>query len=750
MCRGFVQYAVIVFVTDYVTSALNILHFMTVSLQNEMRWWVTVPEILMFLVLNPIAPALNCVLWMIMRLVESEPMIDHYKFLSKLTCLINGTFESPVQIILTLFFYITGRIQPPWQDSKEYVDSLGNKINFGSYIPVLSFALGWISLIKNVADSYHCNAPGDAFTVIAFILPNVLLRIFSYFSIFLWVREYIALLILIIFLLNLCLAAQLNPNQSGINLSSSSFCSIFCVVGMPNDPSLKGDASRRMEVDPQTLKRLTFFIALVSIPILIGSCWLAYLLPASVGMLQDVNIQFTTDQEFFLMVGPYTGLIYLSIISCLSFWAVFNNEKVPGCIKASLNCLIIMYTISGIVLSYWYFPQSPTAVVLTVENNNGGIELFDGYTFSTGITGMKQECQKELGNGNLTCGNTTMATAFAASRKALSVDDQRLVLLAPQSGSENYEALSKGRIKIFPPQSEELQIHLRRETTTCLHCHHNGSNACMNILSASKKKHCTDTCSRTLKTFKPFKKEMIEAFLKTDANSLGDSWVWDSRVVRRFGDLQPIEVEIQCSAPKHFFGTSECGSRSPDCKLVQLRCVGNERWIFADPVFCRHCQKDDDCKKINLGKCLKPKGIKSCIPQRLLVGRVGSCEDPIQELALLDPITLKLDSCKLPDLPKEIGKASIRVLGNEPVALNEKGQSFKLQHSPMKGMQWGKTDKSMKDPREYAADIVLKDGRRILSGGRTKSRQILNSVEILGEEGKCPANKFENEMTNVF
>ena len=81
------------FVTDYVTSILNIIHFMTISMQNTLKWYVKLPEMLVFLLLNPIAPAINCALWMIFRIADHDDMSTHYKFLSKLTCLINGTFE---------------------------------------------------------------------------------------------------------------------------------------------------------------------------------------------------------------------------------------------------------------------------------------------------------------------------------------------------------------------------------------------------------------------------------------------------------------------------------------------------------------------------------------------------------------------------------------------------------------------------------------------------------------------------------
>ena len=75
---------------------------------------------------------------MVFCFLEKEQMIEHYKFLSKLTCLINGTFVSPV---LTLFFFITGRIQPLWLNTTEMTDSHDNKISMGS---VISFSLGWI------------------------------------------------------------------------------------------------------------------------------------------------------------------------------------------------------------------------------------------------------------------------------------------------------------------------------------------------------------------------------------------------------------------------------------------------------------------------------------------------------------------------------------------------------------------------------------------------------------------------------
>jgi hypothetical protein len=287
--RGFGQEALIVFIMDYATSALYILHFMTVSLQNKMTWWVTALEILMFLVLNPIAPAISCAMWMIFRIVENDQMIQHFRFLSKLTCLINGTFESPVQIIVMLFFFVTGRIQPPWRDTTEYTDSLGNSINLGVYLSVMSFCCCWVSLIKNVTDSYQSSTFTDVLTVIAFVLPNVLFRIFSYTILAVRVHEWIFVPIVLLLIINMIIGSCLRPDQEGINVFSSSFCSIFCVVALPKDPTIKEDKGVT-EMDPGTLKKMTLLITSVSLPVIIGLTWTAHILQETIK--QDMNIPF--------------------------------------------------------------------------------------------------------------------------------------------------------------------------------------------------------------------------------------------------------------------------------------------------------------------------------------------------------------------------------------------------------------------------------------------------------------------------
>ena len=698
---------------------------MTISTQNSLC--VTISEILIFLILNPLAPAINCALWMGFRILDNEEMSDHYRFLSKLTCLINGTFESPVQIILTLFFFITGRIQSPWQDTTEITDSLGNRISFGSYISLISFSLCWVSLIKNVTDSYQCGGLGDFLSVIAFVLPNVLFRIFSYTTLFVLVREWTFAAILLILVLNFFIGSHLKPHERGINLYSSTFCSIFCVVGMPNHP--RGATDRSIEVDHGTLKKITLSITIVSIPIIVGSCALAYILPAKLGMMQDVvNFPFTAEQEFFLMIVPYAGLVVLSLISCIFFGIIFNNKRVPGCIKTCLNILTIGATISGLVVTILYFPPSPTSVVLTVEKDNGGKEIFEGFIFSPGKV-VDSRCHVERANGSnimLTCSNMTILADFANGRR--NIHSMKMIVLDPESDKNIiYEDLDGKTISLYLVESESLHSDL--EAAVCLECHHPSSNVCKNIISASNRIQCTSTCSHVPQTFKPLTKRTVETFLSMESmnRTMDQTLFWIEKLQRK---RQTRDIEVVCKTPSHFFereGTADCsGSSVDDCRVMQAMCMGNDKWELKSSSQCRRCKNDEECIGIGKGnECTE--GV--CVKKLMVVGLSQEESTEFHELSLFDPKTLKTDTCKIPSIERN---TKIIFNNNVPHAIRSDGTPFRLEQG-----KWNQIDRLKKVARKEYAATILRDGGWLMSGGRPYKRtEELDSTKILRKFGR--------------
>ena len=492
---------------DYATSFLNILHLMTANVQSKVSGLITFSEILMFLLLNPIAPAISCLLWMIFRILENKKMIQHYNFLSRLSCLINGTFESPAQMVLVLFFFITGRLQLPWNRETEIQeDVFGNKINLGYQLSIISFVFCWISLVKTASDSYQCNKVMDTITVITFIIIQVLFRIFTYTAMVTQVLYYVALPISMIFLLNIFIGSIWKPGQSGINLTTTALASIFCVVGMPEDPSVKPpemDANRL-----KTLKSLVLSTASITLPFLIAFSWLTYFLPA-LGMKVNINIPFTKEQQFFMMTFIYSGLIVLYITSCLTFAWIFNNKSVNNCVQCILNILMFGITIGFIVFSILLFPPFPSVVIVTVEQDNGGSQLFEGFTYQESLPPEGASCT--LTYSTLTCGNSSFIVEFVLNQRDLNLEDKRLVIIDQNPQAMNITNVLAGngsKVNMFTMFSQQMISYLN-DNSCKSKCNHERSNRCKNLLfTADRSNKCR------LKTAEALEKEKAKQHKK--------------------------------------------------------------------------------------------------------------------------------------------------------------------------------------------------------------------------------------------
>ena len=223
-----------------------------------------------------------------------------------------------------MYLIITGILIPPWKKSEIYHDSFGNPIKLGSWLYILSFSLGWLSLLKNVVDSFQCVELVDSLTVLTFVLPTVIFRVYSYVLLLTQVREWILSLLSLLFIVNFFITAQFAPDENGINISSTAFCSIFSVVSMCKDPTRK-ERLGITGMDVPTLKKMTLTITAVSLPLTAGACWAAYFVLPKYMNLGDPNSSLTFQQELYLLTYPYMGLLGLCGVSLLLFYYLFNR-----------------------------------------------------------------------------------------------------------------------------------------------------------------------------------------------------------------------------------------------------------------------------------------------------------------------------------------------------------------------------------------------------------------------------------------
>ena len=62
-----------------------------------------------------------------------------------------------MQLVLVVWFLITGRLELPWKANKMVCDTLGNCFDAGSWLPTVTFTLSWLSFAVKVVDIYQGN-----------------------------------------------------------------------------------------------------------------------------------------------------------------------------------------------------------------------------------------------------------------------------------------------------------------------------------------------------------------------------------------------------------------------------------------------------------------------------------------------------------------------------------------------------------------------------------------------------------------
>ena len=464
-------------------------------------------------------------------------------------------------------------------------------------------------------------------------------------------------------------------------------------------------------------------------------------------MKQDINIQLTNEQEHFLMVYAYSGLIGLSFVACLLFWIIFNNDFVPKWLKWCLNLMIVATTVCGIVLTTIYFPEPPTSVFLTAETHDGGVEIFEGFVYN--ITDLRDsECKIErAGDGQvlLKCASLSLVTRFTAKKNSFMNIQNEMILLHNPDNTEDriFEALNNTILNVFLGQNKEFQNQL--ETASCLqrlNCHYQDSqgyntNVCANIVVSNEKKYCPSTCTSVpTKIIEPLTTEKLNGLLEMVDHQRSKDPRWSFGNVKK-GTTK--DVPVLCEAPKHFFEAeqkSKCKSRGDnECQVKQVKCVGNNQWELNidSRNECRRCQKDKDCLKIEEGNICQD-GV--CLFEMLFRGMANHDAD-MWKFVLFDPSTSKETStCNIPALKDgSIKVARIRFIENDLYALRENGNLFSWDQNQK---QWISVAGSMAIARKRAATLSLQDGRWFVSGGMGKDSQgfeAVKSSEILTKLG---------------
>ena len=103
--------------------------------------------------------------------------------------------------------------------------------------------------------------------------------------------------------INFVISYYFRKSVSGINLVSSSICSFFCAVMLPEDPSSK-EKNASVDIDIRMIKKISLLITSATLPVILFISWATYFVVAQVwfpGTNTDTDVFLTLEQYHHIM-----------------------------------------------------------------------------------------------------------------------------------------------------------------------------------------------------------------------------------------------------------------------------------------------------------------------------------------------------------------------------------------------------------------------------------------------------------------
>ena len=128
-----------------------------VSLSLKKSTKTIIVESIFLIVFHPFAPSITMALWLLAYQANNLQTQQDLHFLTKLTVTITSMFEAPLQVIATTNLALTGRIETPWSNEKQFCDDFGNCLSLG-YFSLFVYSISWLALLKASLDVFSlCN-----------------------------------------------------------------------------------------------------------------------------------------------------------------------------------------------------------------------------------------------------------------------------------------------------------------------------------------------------------------------------------------------------------------------------------------------------------------------------------------------------------------------------------------------------------------------------------------------------------------
>jgi hypothetical protein len=168
---------------------------------------------IIFLIFSPFATALCHLRWLWHFESEDSELFDYLHHNSRLSQLLNGSYESPIQIVILFLLWATNKLEVPWSSVTCITDSINRKVCLGVVPGILSLTISTLSLMKGSLDVSEGRTWAEKFDVCVYSLCNYSFRLPSIALAILYFNEWSLICFVPILICNIVLFIRYSPDK---------------------------------------------------------------------------------------------------------------------------------------------------------------------------------------------------------------------------------------------------------------------------------------------------------------------------------------------------------------------------------------------------------------------------------------------------------------------------------------------------------------------------------------------------------
>ena len=220
-------YGCVVIICDYLPGWQLVIHNMC---SEKWRTWKNYKQktiTILFLLISPLSLPLFFIQWLILFSSADQETFDYLHHNARLSQLLNGSVESPLQVMILFILWGEGKLSAPWTIST-VIDWRQNKLNLGVLPGMLSLCISLVVILKGALDTVESINTKEKIFVCGYALCNFVFRLASYALAIMYFKEMSVILFLSIAIVNVTIIFRYDvPKRKDISVVTSAIISMF-------------------------------------------------------------------------------------------------------------------------------------------------------------------------------------------------------------------------------------------------------------------------------------------------------------------------------------------------------------------------------------------------------------------------------------------------------------------------------------------------------------------------------------------